>query len=53
VNAADRDLLMQYRGQSPLIPGDRRDLNGDGKIDLQDARLLIQRACTAPNCPRN
>lgn len=53
VNAADRDLLLQYRGQSPLIPGDRRDLNGDGKIDLQDSRLLILKACTAPNCPKN
>ncbi|MBB4844964.1 hypothetical protein HNP55_003510 [Paucibacter oligotrophus] len=53
VNTADRDLLLQFRGQSPLIPGDRRDLNGDGKIDLQDARLLILKACAAPNCPKN
>lgn len=53
VNAADRDLVLQFRNKTALIPGDRRDLNHDGKIDLLDAREIINRACAAPSCPRN
>jgi hypothetical protein len=52
VNAADRDVVLQYRNKTALIPGDRRDINRDGKIDLLDAREVINRACTT-SCPRN
>lgn len=53
VDATDRNLMLSFRNASPLVPGDRRDLNGDRKIDLLDARLVVLRACQAPNCPRN
>lgn len=53
VGAADRDLVTQSRGQTPRLPGDRRDLNGDGKIDLLDAREVVNRQCAAGSCPRN
>jgi hypothetical protein len=53
VGAADRDLVTQARGQVPRVPGDRRDLNGDGKIDLLDAREVVNRQCAAGSCPRN
>ncbi|KQW51090.1 MULTISPECIES: hypothetical protein [unclassified Roseateles] len=53
VGAADRDIVTQSRGQVPRVPGDRRDLNGDGKIDLLDAREAVNRQCAAGSCPRN
>lgn len=53
VGAADRDIVTQSRGQVPRVPGDRRDLNGDGKIDLLDAREVVNRQCAAGSCPRN
>lgn len=53
VGAADRDIVLQSRGQVPRIPGDRRDINGDGKIDLLDAREIVNRQCSAGACPRN
>lgn len=53
VGTADRDIVMQSRGQVPRVPGDRRDLNGDGKIDLLDAREVVNRQCAAGSCPRN
>lgn len=39
VGPADAALMTQFRGQSALTPGDRRDLNRDGVIDLRDARI--------------
>jgi Dockerin type I domain len=53
VGAPDRDIVTQSRGQVPRVPGDRRDLNGDGKIDLLDAREVVNRQCAAGSCPRN
>ena len=53
VDASDRDRVLGFRNQPSLTPGDRRDLNRDNKIDLQDAREIVLRACTAPACPRN
>ena len=53
VNAADRDLLLQFRNRAALVLGDRRDINGDGKIDLKDGRDILGKFCAAPNCPRN
>lgn len=40
ITTADRSLLLQYRNQPALVPGDRRDLNNDGKIDIKDIRAL-------------
>ncbi|MBJ7313776.1 choice-of-anchor X domain-containing protein [Rugamonas sp. CCM 8940] len=40
VGQADVDTLAGFRGVRALVPGDRRDLNRDGVIDLRDARLL-------------
>lgn len=40
ITAADRNILLQYRNQPAAVPGDRRDLNSDGKIDLKDVRAL-------------
>lgn len=39
VGPADAALMTQFRGQRALNPGDRRDLNRDGVIDLRDARI--------------
>jgi hypothetical protein len=40
ITVADRNILLQYRNQPAAVPGDRRDLNADGKIDLKDVRAL-------------
>lgn len=40
INAADREILTQFRNTKALNPGDRRDLNRDGAIDLKDVREL-------------
>lgn len=42
IGAGDQAILTQYRGQPALQPGDRRDLDRNGVIDLRDARLLQQ-----------
>jgi hypothetical protein len=39
VGPADAALLAQFRNQPALTPGDRRDLNRDGVIDLRDSRI--------------
>ena len=41
VDVNDRSLLLNFRNATPLVPGDRRDLNGDGRIDLIDARITV------------
>lgn len=38
VGAGDVAIINQYRGLRALVPGDRRDLNRDGLIDIRDAR---------------
>jgi hypothetical protein len=42
VGPADATLLTQQRGAAVYTPGDRRDLNRDGTIDLRDVRALQQ-----------
>lgn len=41
VDSADRNLLLEYRNQPALVPGDRRDVTGDGMINGADARYLL------------
>ena len=53
VDATDRAILLGFRNQSALVPGDRRDLTGDGVIDLRDARYIVRLACPAGACPAN
>lgn len=53
VDAADNALITQFRNVPALVPGDRRDLNKDGVVNLLDARALQRLACRAPNCPVN
>jgi hypothetical protein len=50
VDVADRDLLLGFRRESALNPGDRRDLNRDSIINILDARLLTGMACSVDNC---
>jgi hypothetical protein len=53
VDAVDRDLLLTFRSQKTLNPGDRRDLNRDGVIDIRDARAIVNRVCALGSCPLN
>lgn len=53
VDAADESVLTSFRGQKSLVPGDRRDLNKDGVIDIRDIRELQKRRCAAGSCPVN
>ncbi len=53
VDAADNSLMTTFRGQRALAPGDRRDLNRDGIIDLRDARELQRLSCTVSTCQVN
>lgn len=53
VDASDRRILLGFRNLPALTPGDRRDLTGDGRIDLRDARFIIRLACPAGSCPIN
>jgi hypothetical protein len=53
VDSADRAELTTARGIAALQPGDRRDLNRDGVIDIRDIRAIINLACTAGKCPTN
>jgi hypothetical protein len=40
VGPADVALVNQYRGMRALAPGDRRDINRDGLIDIRDSRAI-------------
>lgn len=51
VDAADRALQATFRNQPALSPGDRRDLNRDGKIDILDLRLIQSLTCAVGQCP--
>jgi hypothetical protein len=47
----DRDDLAVITAarNTPAAPGDPRDLNGDGVINVVDARMLVL-SCTRPRC---
>ena len=51
VDAMDQRLQSTFRNQSAASPGDRRDLNRDGRIDILDLRLIQTLACTVGTCP--
>ncbi len=53
VEVTDESVLTKFRGQKSLVPGDRRDLNKDGVIDIRDIRDLQKRRCTVGACPVN
>jgi hypothetical protein len=42
VNEADRAILIKHLNQPALVPGDRRDVTGDGMINGADIRYLLQ-----------
>lgn len=48
VDSRDTDLIRAAVGQTPT-PGDRRDVNHDGAITLNDARACVLQ-CTRTNC---
>jgi len=51
VDADDRNILNNYRNQPVLNPGDRRDVNGDGAIDISDIRSIQLMSCKKGTCP--
>jgi hypothetical protein len=51
VDAADRAIILGVRNGAALSPGDRRDLNRDGVIDLRDGRAIVTMTCAAGACP--
>lgn len=51
VDGDDRALLVQFRNQAALQPGDRRDLTSDGVIDLRDVRYIMSLMCAQGSCP--
>jgi len=51
VDGTDRDLLLGFRNVSALTPGDRRDLDRNGLIDLRDVQLLQRGYCVVGSCP--
>lgn len=42
VDEADRAVLIEQRNQPALVPGDRRDVTGDGVINGADVRYLLK-----------
>jgi hypothetical protein len=53
VDVNDRTVLLNYRNQPPMSPGDRRDLTRDGNINIIDVRLLQRLVCSLGSCPSN
>ncbi len=51
VDGADRELLLGFRNAGALTPGDRRDLDRNGLIDLRDVQLLQRGYCVVGSCP--
>lgn len=49
VDLDDIEVLRGYVGDSVQVAADDRDLNGDGKIDALDLRVLTT-LCTRPRC---
>lgn len=41
LDSADQSILASFRNAVALVPGDRRDLNRDGKINILDTRELV------------
>jgi hypothetical protein len=50
VNIDDIELIFQARN-TPAVPGDPRDVDGDGVITVNDARICTQR-CDNPKCAK-
>jgi hypothetical protein len=50
VDVADRNLLLGFRNVGALSPGDRRDLDRSGTIDLRDVQLLQRGYCVPGSC---
>jgi hypothetical protein len=48
VNVEDMKLIFSARGLTP-VPGDPRDVDGNGQITVNDARFCVQK-CDNPNC---
>ena len=51
VDGDDRSILAGFVGQAAQTPGDRRDLNRDGRIDSADLDALQRLVCAAGACP--
>ena len=49
VDQDDLNIILHALNTSSTGPGDPRDLNGDGKIDALDARILVT-LCSRPGC---
>jgi len=49
IDGGDLNILLAARSASTLDPKDPRDLDGDGKITVSDARKLVL-LCTRPKC---
>jgi len=49
VSLVDVEFLRRSLGSSAVGKGDARDLNGDGKVDALDLRILAT-LCTYPRC---
>jgi amidase len=49
VDNNDLNLILAARNTSASSVNDLRDLNGDGKIDALDSRILTT-LCTRPRC---
>lgn len=41
VDSSDQQFILDARNQTALNPGDRRDIVRDGRIDLKDARAIL------------
>lgn len=53
VDLADRALLLTYRGQKALNPGDQRNIKRDGVIDLLDGNAITGLYCKVGKCAVN
>lgn len=49
VDMLDIGIVQERSGLPKVVPNDSRDINGDGKIDALDLRLLTT-LCTRPRC---
>ena len=51
VDTIDVNLVRAGIGK-PLVAGDKRDVNGDGKITINDVRACVLK-CTRASCATN
>jgi len=49
IDSIDISAIFAARGSPPAFPGDPRDVDGDGLITVNDARICVNR-CTNPRC---